>query len=97
MKEFDNPLQTKPVQVIEAEQEKHYHYAGSIKVKPGHQLFSVNIFTHEVRICVIKRANDIDIKGNIVNRTKTQLDHKLFYCSALNEANALKKFKKIYR
>jgi hypothetical protein len=96
MKEINEQLKLQPDTELVAEQEKHYKYIGSIGIKPGHQLFSVHMDTVEVKLVEIKRVKDVGLKGNIINRTQTLLDPKLFYCSALNKKNALKKFRKTF-
>jgi S-adenosylmethionine synthetase len=98
MKEFGE-VQHKTEIVVSAEQSYKKEFIGTLKIKPGHKLFRMDLRTlkiEEVNIDQLakKAVLSADLSHVDVN-TEIILENKLYrYDSALNQKNAAKKFSK---
>lgn len=87
-----NPLHDK----IDKQQEERkapaeYHYVGSEKKVKGHELFSYNTKTGEIKRADIKREVQIGIDNKLIYSTKVTTEPDCIYVQALNIANARKR------
>lgn len=88
---IDQP--TKVEIISEAKQE--YKFIGNIYIRPGHKLFCFNPTLMEVNEVVYTRHLDVNTKGELIKKAKTNYDPKCIYVSALNIGNAIKKINKL--
>lgn len=90
MKELEklNPVEKEIVSQIP----KQYKLLGSIRSKPGHNIYELDI--REIVITKIIPESNIDIKG--FKHKKVNTKENCYYCTALNKKNAVKRFRKMF-
>jgi len=91
----DNDVFVLPQQEIQAKINKEQKYIGSIKHRPGHTLFEINLNTKQVREAVFERKVFVGSDGKPVFQRRVQVNKDCHYLEALNVKNAFKKFQKI--
>lgn len=82
-------------------QQVEYKFIGSIQHRTGHTLFAINRVTGEVHLAkfvkkdILQWAEAIQLVKGIIKRD-VLMEKDCVYIEALNKANAIKKYKKIY-
>ena len=100
MKEIDGIVQNleSDIECVTAvEQKQHYRKIGSIKIKPGHTIFGLNLTTGELKpVEYDVKAPELNIAtGEEYSRKRAKYDQHTEYFSSLNVKNAEKKANKI--
>jgi hypothetical protein len=98
MKELEKPLE-KLIPEIEVSQEKqeetNFRLIGSLIVKPGHKLYSVNMDTLEVTIAAVEYPTvKLNKDMTITAEKRVFYAPNIYYTSALNSKNAIKHYHK---
>ena len=83
-----------PKQEIQAKISKEQKYIGSIRHRPGHTLFEVNLKTGQIKEAVLDRRVSVGLDGKESYQTKVQVNKGCYYLEALNIKNAKKRFVK---
>ena len=97
---MDNILlkQKSQIEIVkQIEQEKHYKLVGSIVIKPGLKLYSLNLQNSELKEVDIVKNKMINFQKQKVQNGKSMHDPKCSYFQALNQKNAEKKAVKIIK
>lgn len=95
MKELAPELKVRDEQVIQAEEKRQQHI-GTLQCRKGLTLYEINKETQEVEKAVFVSV-DLDVGTDLKEeglKKKLLMKKECFYVEALNEKNALRKYKK---
>lgn len=76
------------------EQERHSKYIGSMKVVPGHTMFSFNRDTKEIKKADYVDEVSVGLNGKPITKKKLTVEANCFYEQALNRKNFIRRLKK---
>ncbi len=69
---------------LEKKECENLQFFGSLKLRPGQKLFAIHKTTFEVKIAMYESLGD--------GRHRLIVDKEFWYCPAINERNAMRKF-----
>lgn len=86
-------LSKQQIEVL-SEQERHSKYIDSMKVVPGHTMFSFNRDTKEIKKADYVDEVSVGLNGKPVTKKKLTVEANCFYEQALNRKNFIRRLKK---
>lgn len=98
MKELEEPLRLTPTVVKEIQKQIESTYKGSILKKRGLTMFTLNLYTLEMDVLVIKHESVFDMKsgkGKVAH--KASHNPQCIYLQCLNKKSAMAKARKLLR
>lgn len=83
-------LSKQQIEVL-SEQERHSKYIGSMKVVPGHTMFSFNRDTKEIKKSVYVDKVAVGFNGKAITTKELTVEANCYYEQALNRKNFVKR------
>ena len=91
----DLPIKSQTEIHGEAKQKQEFKFLGTIRLKPGLKLYSLNTKTIELKEVEVKKTKDVNFNGEEVKNDHALYNPDCIYFQALNQTNAERKASKV--